>query len=150
MARVTLNEISRQIPVVATSNAATTDIERYAIMFKDIIAGISGLVKEYKGLQGILTPNKSSEVQTQHYLPTSAVRETKQLTGGNKVNSEQFKKFGIAFLTVLENQGFGDRKIGEVLLELPFSVSQVKGFVENPLSFIELLMAAKNENKSES
>lgn len=88
-----------------------------------IITGIKDLMKEYQNLKGVISGG-NNQPQTQDLLGSPAKIPP------NVVTTPMLKDFVQRFCDTMIQQGNGDKKVGDVLNELPYTISQIRGFLQ--------------------
>ena len=93
---------------------------------QQIITGIKDLLGEYQKLRGITTGSAGNPIQPQ---PSAMLGEQPKIPP-NVVTTPMIKDFVLRFCDTMIQQGNGEKRIGEVLDELPYTISQIRGFFQ--------------------
>lgn len=88
---------------------------------KSIIEGISNLMRQYRELRGQL-PGQDRD-------NGAAAQQPVQLPP-NVVTKDQLFGFIRQTLANLEQQGYGDKTLSDVLNELPYTIKQLRGMLQ--------------------
>lgn len=91
---------------------------------QQIITGIKDLLKEYQNLKGAFGGGNPVQPQS-----TALLGEQPKIPP-NVVTTPMIKDFVLRFCDTMIQQGNGEKKIGEVLDELPYTISQIRGFFQ--------------------
>ena len=82
--------------------------------FKDIVEGIRAMLQEAKELQ----------------QPKAQVSSGDNTTPNNGITKDQLFAFARQFLDSMIAQGYGNKTISEAIDSIPFTVSQIRGYLK--------------------
>lgn len=133
--KVDIKELAESLPKAIEAGGGASP--EWLTKAENIVNGIKDMIKFYTQLQGKNNPGAQKEVAGVP-MPFSEARALKKAEMAGKVvtqpmASNEFKEIleGLVKATnTLEGMGHGDKPIGEVLMSLPFTLSQVKIFLE--------------------
>lgn len=133
--KIGVKELTETLPKAIEAGGGTSP--EWLTKADNIVKGINDMIGFYKQLSAKNNPTQESEVKEPPMTFSEARRIKKaEMAGkvpGQLVAGNEFKELldGLVKASnTLEGMGHGDKAIGEVIMSLPFTLSQVKTFLE--------------------
>jgi len=138
--KVGMKELAGNIPEVLEA-AAGGQAPEWLTKAENIVSGIKDMIEFYNRLQGKPGQENNPGAEAAPKLGWSEARTLKKaemtektgVVAPNLPQSNEFQELLTGLIkasTTLEGMGFKDRPIGQVIMELPFTLGQTKAFLE--------------------
>jgi len=133
--KIGVKELAEQLPkAIEAAGGASPD---WLTRAESIVKGVNDMLKFYTQLQGKNNPGAQKEIREAPMSFSEARALKKAEMAGKAVTqpmaSNEFKELLeglVKAANTLEGMGNGDRPIGQVIMAAPFTVTQVKTFLE--------------------
>jgi len=144
-----LNELLNYKPVVSTVSGGDSEIDSFLKNFNRIVGEVEKAVKGYKNLEGLIAQNRQVPNDARA-LPSGGVPPVRPMSakGGND-NMPDNKSMVMAFLTSLQQNGYGEVPLQKIINDNPITVNQAISFIKEPTLLVQFLLTIiePKENK---